>query len=293
MWHEKWPKKSLSVRIFLHLTEKKDAPNFESDLPTTLPVTQPVQQGRRTATQQQLNSLPSVLSTEKATGNMVPEIVDKWSCTNRSCRNFGYTCWQDRLTDMLHLHVNHYPVTAELLRLWNKEIIIQRSTVENPSSHVVCKLVTWKLRDKKVSGKNMSGQQEQDGNSTTDQLIQTLLINTINDHKRQPPQQAVPTWSSLCTRQDPQKVLTEFFTWLHTRPSWKFTAQIELLESIEYKVVEDGWDIDRLKHIKKQDWQDYGFGIGTEVTVKSHQTGRILLTPPAGIFANLSPILRD
>jgi hypothetical protein len=40
-------------------------------------------------------------------------------------------------------------------------------------------------------------------------------------------------------------------------------AQTELLESIEYKVVEDGWDIDRLKHIKKQDWQDYGFGIGT------------------------------
>ena len=34
MWHEKWPKKSLSIRIFLYLTEKKDAPIFESNQST-------------------------------------------------------------------------------------------------------------------------------------------------------------------------------------------------------------------------------------------------------------------
>jgi hypothetical protein len=45
---------------------------------------------------------------------------------------------------------------------------MQRSTVDNPSNHVVCKLLTWKLRDKKESGKNVSGQQEQGRNSTTD-----------------------------------------------------------------------------------------------------------------------------
>ena len=147
-------------------------------------------------------------------------------------------------------------------------------------------MVTWKLRDKKESGKNRSGQQEQGGNSTTDQLIQTLLINTINDHKRQPSQQPAPTSSPLRTRQDLQKVLTEFFTWLHTRPSWKFAAQTELLESIEYKVVEDGWDIDRLKRIRKQDWQDYGFGIGTLERIKDEISSFKRLRPCSSSSSN-------
>jgi hypothetical protein len=55
-WHQKWPKKWLSVHIILYLTEKKEEVSSQ-------PATQ-YQQGRRTATQQQLAALPNVLSIE-------------------------------------------------------------------------------------------------------------------------------------------------------------------------------------------------------------------------------------
>jgi len=123
-WHQKWPKKSLSVRIILYLTEKKEEVSSQ-------PVTQ---QGRRTATQQQLAALPNILSTEQAAGNTMPAIADKWSCSNRSCRNYGFTCWQDRFPDTPDLATNHYPIPGELMRLWSKEIQDQYSTAAQPSS---------------------------------------------------------------------------------------------------------------------------------------------------------------
>jgi hypothetical protein len=67
----------------------------------------------------------------------------------------------------------------------------------------------------------------------------------------------------------------EFFSWLWSRPCWKSEQQIDLLEAIENKVIEGGWDLDRLKRIKKQDWQDYGFGIGTFVRVCTRGNGQV------------------
>ena len=254
MWHRKWPKKSLSVRIILHLIEKQD------EVPTS---SQQVVQGRRTTTQQQLATLPHVLSTEQTTGNNMPSIADKWSCSNRSCPNFGFTCWQDRLPDAPDMPVNHFPVSGELMRLWGKEIATQHSTATQPSNHIVVKLVTWKLREKRKPEKGVSNHQEQGGNSATDQLLQALILQQLSYQTSQQSKQNHPTSSPLRTAKDPIEVLTEFFTWIRSRPSWKSVQQKELLDMIEGKVIEDGWDIERLKRIRKQDWQDYGFGIGT------------------------------
>jgi hypothetical protein len=275
-WHQKWPKKSLSVRIILYLTEKKEEVSSQ-------PVTQ---QGRRTATQQQLAALPNILSTEQAAGNTMPAIADKWSCSNRSCRNYGFTYWQDRFPDAPDLATNHYPIPGELMRLWSKEIQDQYSTAAQPSNHIVVKLVSYKLREKKQAEKGVPSQQGQGGSSTTDQLLQALILQQIGNRTSGQIQQNHLTSSPLRTSKDPIQVLNEFFTWLRSRPSWKSEQQTELLESIENKVIEDGWDIDRLRRIRKQDWQDYGFGIGTLERIRDEISSFKRLRPCSSSSSN-------
>jgi hypothetical protein len=113
MWHTKWPSKALVVKITLYLVKRK-----EEEQVSLSNGQQPSQTGsRRTTTQQQRASLPHVISTEQAASNEMPSIADKWSCSNRSCWNYGYTCWQDRLPNAPDVLVNHYPVSSELMRL--------------------------------------------------------------------------------------------------------------------------------------------------------------------------------
>jgi hypothetical protein len=158
------------------------------------------------------------------------------------------------------------------MRLWNKEILDQKSSVSEPSTHLVCKLNAWKYREKKQPEKNLPSTTQSGSSSTTDQLIQTLLLREINQqssHQLQhQSQHGTLNSSPLRTSKDPMEVLTEFFNFVRSRPGWKSERQIELLETIESRILEDGWDIDRLKRIRKADWTSYGFGIGTLERIK-------------------------
>ena len=84
-WHQRWPRKQLSLPVTLYLEEKKE------EIVTTRGQ-QTIRPGRRTVTQAQLVTLPEVLQAEASSGNAMPAIADRWTCHNLSCRNKGKTC---------------------------------------------------------------------------------------------------------------------------------------------------------------------------------------------------------
>jgi hypothetical protein len=73
----------------------------------------------------------------------------------------------------------------------------------------------------------------------------------------------MPNSSPLHTSKDPIEVLAAFPNFARSQSSWKSEQQLELLETIETRIIEDGWDIDQLKRIKKADWIEYDYGIST------------------------------
>ena len=111
-WHKRWPLKPLSLNFTLYLVEEKEP---KTQAPAMTPSQQVVDRpaGRRTATQIQINNLPSVLAAEDASSNRIPAITNQWSCTNIHCRNKGKTCWQNKKSpNSPNIAINHYPVNA-------------------------------------------------------------------------------------------------------------------------------------------------------------------------------------
>ena len=276
MWHAR--RKRVSVRITLYLKE---------DIPQLQPQSQQdssIRTGgasRRTATQRQLANLPMVLQSEQSTGNLMPQIADRWPCTNSQCRNKGKTCWQNKKRPDGPDHVsNHYPVPGELFRRWNREINEELSTVEQPSQNLIVQLVNWRERDRKNATQLPK---PVEGSSTTEQLMQTFLVTQIQQLAQQQqsstllhslpirPPQFAPS-SPIQSDSDPSELLAQFFDWFILRSS---IQQKEALENIRSKLLDEDWNLETLRDERKGGamtvaiWESYGFKLGTLANIRS------------------------
>lgn len=271
MWYKQ--RKRVSVRIMLYL--KEDIAELQSQLDSG---TRAGGTGRRTATQRQLADLPMVLESEQLTGNLMPQIADRWPCKNSQCRNKGKTCWQNKKRPDGPDHVsNHYPVPGELFRRWNREINEDLSTVEQPSQNLIVQLVNWRERDRK---KTAELPKSIESSSTTDQLIQTFLVTQIRQLTQQqsstlpdtlpihPPAPSSPIQSDS----DPSELLAQFLDWFILHSS---THQKEALENIRSKLLDEDWNLETLRDERKGGamtaaiWESYGFKLGTLAKIRS------------------------
>ena len=273
MWHEQH--KRVSVRIMLYL--KEDIIEGPSQLDSSAGA---IGTGRQTATQRQLAHLPMILQSEQATGNLMPQIADRWPCKNSQCRNKGKTCWQNKKKPDNPDHAsNHYPVPGEIFRRWNREINEELSTVEQPSQNVIVQLVNWRERDRK---KTAESPKPVEGPSLTDQLIQTFLVTQIQQITQQqsstlqhtlpihspPPAPSSPIQSDS----DPSDLLDRFFDWLILRSSEQRRV---VLKDIQSKLLDEDWNLETLRDDRKGGamttdiWESYGFKLGTLAHIRS------------------------
>ena len=78
----------------------------------------------------------------------------------------------------------------------------------------------------------------------------------------EPPTRSSPVRSET----DHCEILSQFFDWLMAQPSHSNERQRQILESIRHTLVEEDWDIDKIRSSKDMTieiWKDYGFPIST------------------------------
>ncbi|KAI9769798.1 MAG: hypothetical protein M1840_003792 [Geoglossum simile] len=281
MWHNQH--KRVSFRVMLYLKEAIVVPQSQSD--SSVRTT-----GWRTATQRQIAELPDILQSETNAGNSMPQVADFWTCLNGQCRNKGKTCWINKSRPGIRDNAaEHYPVPGEIFRRWSREIADNLSTVEQPSQQIIVLLVNWRERERK---KNAQTQQiprpAEDITSTTNQLLQTLIAAQTQQLTQNlcgnrsslpatlppyPPPYSPPVPSSpVRSNSDPSEVLSQFFDWLIVKSS---VQQIELLEGIKNKLLDEDWNLDTLRDERKggamtiRIWESYGFKLGTLANIWS------------------------
>ena len=272
-WHQRWPRKQLSLRVTLYLEEKK-----KEEVVTTQGQ-QATRPGRRIATQAQLVALPEILQAEASSGNTMPAIADRWTCHNLSCRNKGKTCWRDQPPGAADNHHHHYPVPGELFRDWSREITDGKSTVDQPSQRIVVKLVSWKERDRSKNNVVMAQTNPPAGtaSSTTEQLLQTILIRELRSlrHPETPrrPQQLPPHCQSspLTSSKEPGEIIADFIDWLKPRPTWNSPQQHKDLDDIKSKFANKSWTLDAIKDstmMTDTRWEAFGLDTGLLVRLR-------------------------
>ena len=284
-WHKKWPQRALTLKVTLQLEEEKLIESTPA-LPQRAQSQSTQAQGRRTATTQQLNSLPQMLEAEERSGNHMPAIADRWACMNARCRNKGKTCWRSKVPGTPDTADDHYPVSSDLFRRWSKEVNDEISTVEKPSPQLI--IAISKHRDR-VRNKESSTKLEQPSAATPEASTTTALINALLvTQLKQINQQNVPAASSLLverpalsgsspfrTQKDPQDLLAEFFDWLMKQPGCNSERKIEIYETIKKVLIQEEWELDTLrerrdgKGMTEDIWDRYGFKLGTLMTIRS------------------------
>jgi hypothetical protein len=270
-WHQRWPSKSLRTDFALSLIEENEAV-LETPTPSSSSQRVGDRSGGRTALQAQLSTLPELLATEDA-GNLIPKIADKWSCTNKHCRNYSKTCWRNSSSTAPDHVLYHYPVNSENLALWNYEILRGDSTVDQPSQNIVIQLVSWKERDRES---NRVEQPKEKDDSSIDNIIKFLLVRKLRSQPQQPAHSShypLPNqlYNSSPVRSDTDAVelLGVFFDWLAEQPGFSSEQQRKVLKPIKEKLMKEMWSVNTLKSSKREGesitneiWRAYGFKIG-------------------------------
>jgi len=284
-WHKKWPQRALTLKVTLQLEEEK----LIASTPALTQRAQPQStqaQGRRTATTQQLNSLPQMLEAEERTGNHMPAIADRWACMNVRCRNKGKTCWRSKEPGAPDTAGDHFPVPSDLFRRWSKEVNDEISTVEKPSPQLI--IAMSKHRDR---SRNKESKSDQPSAATTEISTTSALLNAfIVTQLKQLNQQSVPAASNSTllverpalsgsspfrTQKDPQDLLAEFFDWLVKQPGCNSERKIEMYGTMKRVLIEEEWELDTLrerrdgKGMTEDIWERYGFRLGTLMTIRS------------------------
>lgn len=147
--------------------------------------------------------------------------------------------------------------------------------------------MNWRERERKKNAQQNSRPAE-DITSTTTQLLQTLIAAQTQQLAQNlysngpnlpitpspyPPPYALPMPSSpIRSNSDPGEVLAQFFDWLIAKSS---AQQLELLESVKNKLLDEDWNLDTLRDERKGGamtatiWESYGFKLGTLANIQS------------------------
>jgi hypothetical protein len=157
-------------------------------------ISTPTPTSRQTATTQQLANAPYKLSVEDSNGNVVPRLCLRWPCSNPHCDNFTKTskgskksgfCWQRKKPGGAHSDNpnRHYPINAEIMTAWNREIKKGLSTVDKPSEHIIAELIEAKARKKnaiRVHNPGPSSPKEDLTKQRIDQFMQLALVTAVS-----------------------------------------------------------------------------------------------------------------
>jgi hypothetical protein len=148
--------------------------------------------------------------------------------------------------------------------------------VDQPSQRIVVKLVSWKERDR--SKKNVVTAQTNPPagtSSTTEQLLQTILVRELLRHPETPrrPRQPPPTLQSspLTSSKEPGEIIADFIDWLKPRPTWNSPQQHKDLEDIKRKFANKSWTLDAIKDstmMTDTRWEAFGLDIGLLVRLR-------------------------
>src|SRR5579871_1987796 len=199
-WHRQSPRRALTLKVTLQLDEEKPIESTPAQ-PQRAQAAQPQStqaQSRRTATLQQLNSLPQMLEAEELSGNHMPAIADRWACMNARCRNKGKTCWRSKAPGAPDTADDHYPIPSDMFRRWSKEVNDKISTVEQPSPHLIVAICKFRDRSSKKDESRTKSDQQSTATteaSTTSTLINALLVTQLRQLNQ--PLPSAPAASSL------------------------------------------------------------------------------------------------
>jgi len=284
LWHKQYPNRTLRLDISLFavdevidLTSKDQQPQLPQQ-PYLL--SQTFSKGRKSATTIQKLALPGVIDSEVATGNYAPEITQRWKCENVSCPNYSFICWSKHNRD---LPANHYKVPGEVLRSWSQEMgaDLPQSTLEEPSVAIVLKLT--RLREVQLRQKHPQ-QVDQQANQQfgLQSLVSGLILGQLNpfnqllqQQQQQQQQQSTPplqpqnlTSSPIRSETDPSEILAQFCDWLKERQGFTKPDQLEQLDLIKIRLLEDDWDLESFYKITDTRWEKYGFKPGTLARIR-------------------------
>ncbi|KAH7394788.1 hypothetical protein BKA66DRAFT_285056 [Pyrenochaeta sp. MPI-SDFR-AT-0127] len=247
-----WPKKTCNIDFDLFL-----APNQPDPIPQVAASSGGSSRvgGRLTATRIQEEGLQSVLAEEVATSGQTMGIIDRWRCTNDACENYHKVCWvfkqEDRHLDRFE---NHYPVSRDLLRMWDREISVEKSTVQEPSDNIKIALKRERQR-REAERQAPRATAATAATAVIDQLkvlTELIIANSLQatlaqqqqsyqplSQRTDPPQRRSP---ESPFDNHPKSTMRRFFTW------WASQEEANGSELLELggRLIDDDWDLNSL-----------------------------------------------
>ena len=158
---------------------------------------------------------------------------------------------------------------------------LPQSTLEEPSVAIVLKLT--RLREVQLRQKHPQ-QVDQQANQQfgLQSLVSGLILGQLNpfnqllqQQQQQQQQQSTPplqpqnlTSSPIRSETDPSEILAQFCNWLKERQGFTKPNQLEQLDLIKIKLLEDDWDMESLYKITDMKWEEYGFKPGTLACIR-------------------------
>jgi hypothetical protein len=159
-----------------------------------------------TATMIQEHGIAGVLAAERACSGNAIGLRDCWRCDDTHCSNHLYCCWL-RPGETQRFD-NHYPVNANIIAMWARDIDDRKATYDEPSDRVVDAILRQKdhaLRDK--------AQRRRAGSNGADDiksLTKLLIVGQLAQMKQPPVVKASPILRAV---EEPSTAAEELSEW--------------------------------------------------------------------------------
>ena len=239
--------------------QRTPSPIDNERTPTVQPQSQsrqPSQRPQRETASQRMRrqqEVEQVVAT--ATNNSALDIANRLQCKDRSCFNYGHTCFPTK-------SLGHLRVTGLDLTVWNEGIQAGRASLECPPADMIAGIIA---RGSKAKGKasNISPAK------VTSTAGNTYIISGGGDHIPAIPGLGWGTQNHL--RSSPPSVegsevdnLKEYIYWLIR----KGHISSDLGERARSALLAEGWGFQQLRDIPDLDWKEMGVPRGAVVIIR-------------------------
>jgi hypothetical protein len=242
--HATYPCKALMLDYDAYF----DPPQATQVAPT--PVTTRSRPGIATRVQEE--GIGAVIATEINAGNG-PRlgIIDRWICQLATCPNTPNICWVDRREGQVDRVQDHYPVTGELLAMWNRDVMTGNGSAQQPSDRVIMKLKQHKEARKKP--KKRKSEDSDDDLPSLKHLCKVLLVERLSSFQKTspPPKAATPPPAPTTVQssspielpaREEFRVFKNFFKYWAQRDMENAAWVMDVYEELR----SDQWDFDTL-----------------------------------------------
>ena len=249
-WHRR-EKTDIRINLVIHMeTVLPLSTRYESPAINETPA--PSQRARTTATARQLQQLEETV----LEGDNSVSLRAQWTCSQTACPNNsrgGYCYWIG--SDSAE---NHYPITQEVITAWTREIKDNQLTIDKPSLTILHRLSRAKELQQRHSYSHKKASKsaaEPAGQSVIQQFfgygIEQLPRAAIAA-KRSPTPIAEPP-SSQPSITTPMELMEQFFG--HCCSQHRWLGLQDDLDTIRTTLFNEGFDIQGIERLSKEDWQ--------------------------------------